>query len=83
MNRASPESAMRRIMSLLAAQLAVDEGRLDRDLLLFEDLAIDSSALVELLVTIEEELGIALPSLAQGTPRTLGELVALVLEQMR
>jgi acyl carrier protein len=83
MNQASPESSTRRIMRLVARQLAVDEARLDRDLLLFEDLAIDSTALVELLITIEDELGIALPSLEQGAPRTLGDIVSLVLERMR
>ncbi|HEY6560130.1 MAG TPA: acyl carrier protein [Polyangiaceae bacterium] len=71
------------ILRLCARELAIDEARLDCDLLLFEDLAIDSMALVELLVVIEGEFGIALPSLEQGAPRTLGDVVALVLERIR
>lgn len=80
MNQASVE---KRVTRLLAGALALDEASLHLELALFDELAIGSQMLVELMVAIEDEFAIALPSLDRATPRTIGDLVAMVLEQRR
>lgn len=43
-----------------------------------EDLGLDSMALVELLLILEEEFGTPMPEDDESAPRTLGELVERV-----
>ena len=50
-----------KVKKLIAEQLNVDENKIQEDSKLIEDLGADSLDVVEMLMTLEDEFGIAIP----------------------
>jgi acyl carrier protein len=67
---------------LLMAEVGVDRDRLRGDALLEQDLGLDSLALTEVLLALEDELSISIPDPVQADLRTLDDLVAVVASQL-
>ena len=71
-----------RIKEILMEQLKLDESSIDRDISI-DSLAIDSLELMELLVTIEEEVDITLDDAQLKKMDTMGEMCDYILETIR
>lgn len=67
-----------RIRLLLSELLGIDSSRLEAEVSLRDDLALDSLDLVELASVLEEELRIALPRSLPTWVRTYGDVIELV-----
>jgi len=67
-----------RVSRVLVGQLGVDQERLVGAARLDEDLGLDSLALTEVLLALEDELAISIPDAVQAGLRTLDDLVAVV-----
>ena len=67
---------------LLTIQVGVDKDRLRGDALLEQDLGLDSLALTEVLLALEDDLAISIPDPVQAGLRTLDDLVAVVASQV-
>ncbi|MEO5678916.1 MAG: phosphopantetheine-binding protein [Acidimicrobiales bacterium] len=72
----------RTVGDVLVVHLGVNPAGLVADALLVEDLALDSLALTEILLVLEDELAICLPDPLQEGLRTFGDLVAVVAAQV-
>lgn|GEM_PF-4995507 len=73
-----------RLRAIVAAYLKMDAGDLRDDMELGHDLCMDSLAAAEMLVVIEEELDLELPTqlVLGGTKVTYGSVSALVCEHV-
>ncbi len=71
-----------RLMTLVADHLDTTVDRLRPDLLLSEDLGLDSLAAIELGMAIEDEFEISLPDDVVVDVRTVSELVSAVLTRL-
>lgn len=71
-----------RLLALVADHLDTTPERLTPDLLLAEDLGLDSLAAIELGMALEDEFEIALPDAVVVDVRTVAELVRIVLERL-
>ena len=69
------EPCVRRVV---AEQLGVNADELTADVLLTDDLAVDSLDFVELALALEGELAVAIPEAMLDAVRTFGDLVAAV-----
>ena len=69
-----------RIKNLIVEQMDIDPDRIDEDTSFMDDLGADSLDLVDLLVTLEDELGMSIPQEAIADVRTVGELVDAIEE---
>jgi len=67
-----------RIRSLLAEQLEIDKDEITPETNIMEDLGADSLDIVELLTTIEEELGIVITDEAAHNLHTVGDVVTFI-----
>jgi acyl carrier protein len=65
-----------KIRTLIAEQLAVDVGGITLETDIMKDLNADSIDVMELLMTLEEELGITVPDDKIQDFRTVGDIVA-------
>lgn len=70
------------IRSLLAQCISCDEARIHRDTVILEDLECAPEDLAEVLMGIEEELGVPLSEDAVRRISTVDDLVRLVEEKM-
>jgi acyl carrier protein len=72
------------IVAALAEVLGTELKDATEDTLLFEDLGLDSTTVLELLMTVEERLGVELDSdsLEQQHFRSVGTLSGFVLAQL-
>ncbi len=61
----------------------IDISGITLETLLKEDLAIDSLQTAEMLVEIDERLGITIEIEEASTLRTVGDIVALIIEKIR
>ena len=66
------------IKERLSSQLGVDKNKITMDTLVMEDLGADSLDLVELFMTIEDELDIAISDEDAVNIKTIGDLVAIL-----
>jgi acyl carrier protein len=82
MSGASSERVEREVFRLVASRFAIEEARLHRDLLLFDDLGADSLQLVELVSAIQDTFGIEVPSLQDRPLRTLGDVIGAIQERV-
>ncbi|MEV8504559.1 acyl carrier protein [Actinoplanes sp. NPDC051475] len=82
---ADDQKIMTRIIAALAAVLKRELPSANGDTRLFDDLGLDSTSVLELLMTIEEELSLEFDtdSLEQHHFETIGSLTSYVLAQMR
>ncbi|MGX8698917.1 MAG: acyl carrier protein [bacterium] len=67
-----------RIKNLIIEQMDIDADRIHEDTSFIDDLGADSLDLVDLLVTLEDELGMSIPQEAVKDVRTIGELVDVI-----
>jgi len=67
-----------KIKTLIAEQLAVDPGGITPDTDIMKDLNADSIDVMELLMTLEEELEITVPDDMVQNLKTVGDIVAFV-----
>lgn len=67
-----------RLRDVVARHLDLEPDRLTDEALLDEDLFLDSLASTELLVVLEDDLGISLPEDLYDGVRTYGDFVAAV-----
>jgi acyl carrier protein len=79
------EDAVRSITIALAAVLKVDPGTLNENTRLFDDLGLDSTTVLELLMEIEDDLSIEFDSdsLEQEHFETIRTLAAFAAGQMQ
>jgi len=73
----------RRVRRLVAENLGVDAEELSLDVSLVDDLAADSLDVLEVGLTLEADLGLAIPEKALSRVRTYGDLVETVLTLVR
>ncbi|MCW5892239.1 MAG: acyl carrier protein [bacterium] len=67
-----------RLRALIAAKLEADPAGIREDTDLVTELGADSLAIVELMMAVEEEMGIRVDEEAADRVRTFGDAVALV-----
>ena len=67
-----------KVRTVLAEQLAVDEGMVTREARFAEDLNADSLDLVEAVLALEEEWSIEIPEEEMESVKTVGQAVDLV-----
>lgn len=72
----------REVFRLVASHFAVEEARVHRDMLIFDDLGADSQQLVELVCTIEDTFGIEMPPYQERMLRTLGDVILVIRERV-
>ena len=64
--------------AIITAYFKKHRGALDLDTRLREDLGADSLDLVELVFTLEQELGVSIPDAAAAEIRTIGDAVRYI-----
>ena len=69
---------MEKLMELIAEQLHVEVSEVKTDAKFKEDLHADSLDLFELGMTIEDQLGVEIPSEAFAQMQTIGDVAAYV-----
>lgn len=62
------------LTQILAKQLRVDVEKIEKDADIMEDLGADSLDIVEILMIVEEEFGLAIPEEEFPNLRTVGDL---------
>ena len=67
-----------KVKSLIASQLGISEDKITEDSRLIEDLGADSLDTVEMLMTLEEEFGIAIPDEEAMALTTVKSIVDLI-----
>lgn len=66
------------VKKVLAKQLRVDEAKITLDSKIKDDLGADSLDVLQLLMTIEEDMGITVPDEELATFNTVGDVVAFL-----
>ena len=69
---------LNKVKSLIANQLGISEDKVKEDSKLVEDLGADSLDTVEMLMTLEEEFGIAIPDEEAMQLTTVNSVVELI-----
>lgn len=77
MDQGSLEERLRKVIS---EQLGVDESQVTPEASFEEDLNADSLDLVELIMTLEEQFGIAIPEQDAEKLRTVGDAMEYIRE---
>jgi len=67
-----------KVIALIAETLAVPEENITESKHFIDDLGADSLDLVEIMMAIEENLGIAIPENEQEKIKTVGDVIAFV-----
>jgi acyl carrier protein len=70
-----------RLREVIAVHLSADPGALHPQTRLSEDLGVDSLALLDLGMTLEDTFDVGLPDMVLGEVRTVGDLVRAVQER--
>ncbi|MEJ7764382.1 MAG: acyl carrier protein, partial [Acidimicrobiales bacterium] len=70
------------VRQVLIAHLGIDPDRLQAGARLEQDIGLDSIALTEALLILEDELAISIPDPVQATLRTIDDLIAVVATQL-
>jgi len=71
-----------KVRQVLIAHLGVDPECLHAGARLEQDIGLDSIALTEALLILEDELAISIPDPVQATLRTIDDLIAVVATQL-
>lgn len=79
MDRADIE---KRMNGLLVSELGLDEAKLNTDARFEEDLEVDSLGVVELLMALEDEFGVAIPDEEAENIGTVGQAVDIVIAKL-
>ncbi len=72
------EEIDQRVRTVVARQLTVDASALTPETRFAEDLDADSLDVTELVLALEDELGVELPESEMGDVHTIGEAVELI-----
>ena len=67
-----------KVKSLIASHLGISEDKITPEARLIEDLGADSLDTVEMLMTLEDEFGIAIPDDEAVKLKTVGSIVELI-----
>ena len=67
-----------KVKSLIASQLGISDDKITPEARLIEDLGADSLDTVEMLMTLEDEFGIAIPDDEAVKLKTVGSIVELI-----
>ena len=67
-----------KVKSLIASQLGISEDKITLESRLVEDLGADSLDTVEMLMTLEDEFGIAIPDDEAVKLKTVASIVELI-----
>ena len=67
-----------KVRTVLAEQLAVDEGMVTREARFAEDLNADSLDMTEAVLVLEDELGVSIPEEEMESVKTVGQAIDLV-----
>ncbi|HAI20389.1 MAG TPA: acyl carrier protein [Clostridiales bacterium UBA8153] len=74
------EDIFARIKAIVVDQLGIEEGEVVLDASFIDDLGADSLEIVELIMALEEEFGIAIPDEDVERIRTVGHAVEYIKE---
>ena len=66
------------VKKLIAEQMHIDENSITEDKRIVEDLGADSLDTVEMLMTLEDNFGIAIPDEEAVNLKTVGDIVKLI-----
>ena len=69
------------IKNIISRQLGVEISEIDEDTRIMDDLGADSLDVVEMVMSIEEEYGVAIPDDVVPTLETVGDVVNYVENQ--
>ena len=70
--------AQQKTQAIITAYFKKHRGALDQDTRFREDLGADSLDLVELVFTLEQELGVSIPDADAAEMRTIGDAVRYI-----
>ncbi len=70
------------IKTMLAKQLNIDVNKINSDSRIVEDLGADSLDVVELLMSLEDEMGISISDEEALTLKTVGDIQKLIDERL-
>jgi acyl carrier protein len=76
------EGIFARIKAIIVDQLGIDDADVVLDASFIDDLGADSLEIVELIMALEEEFGIAIPDEDVEKIRTVGHAVEYIKENM-
>jgi len=79
MERAEVEA---KLTDLLVEELGLDKDKITMEASFDEDLEVDSLGVVELLMALEDNFGVAIPDEEAEKITTVGEAVAVVMEKL-
>lgn len=71
-----------RLTSLLVSELGLDEDKITPEARFEEDLEVDSLGVVELLMALEDEFGVAIPDEEAESIGTVGEAIDVVSQKL-
>ena len=72
------EEILEKVKAVIVEQLNVEEDDVVEDAAFVDDLGADSLDIVELVMALEEELGIAIPDEDAESIKTVGDAVAYI-----
>ncbi len=75
-------TTMEKIRAILAAQLDIDEDKIDVGTSIADDLGADSLDVVELMMSIEEEFGVTIDEEDVRNFKTVGDVAAYIDEKL-
>ena len=67
-----------KVKEVVAEQLGISQEEITKESNIIEDLGADSLDVIEMLMTLEEEYGIAVPNDKINQVKTIGEVVELI-----
>ena len=79
MERAEVEA---KLVGLLVEELGLDKDKITMEASFEEDLEVDSLGVVELLMALEDNFGVAIPDEEAETITTVGEAATVVMEKL-
>ena len=79
MERAAVEA---KLIALLVDELGLDRDKITMEATFDEDLEVDSLGVVELLMALEDNFGVAIPDEEAEGITTVGEAVSVVMEKL-
>lgn len=80
MSQVERDEITQKVRVVIADQLNVEEDDVSEDSAFVDDLGADSLDIVELVMALEEEFGIAIPDEDAEKIRTVGEAVSYIAE---
>ena len=80
MSQVERDEITEKVRLVIVDQLNVDEDDVSEDSAFIDDLGADSLDIVELVMALEEEFGIAIPDEEAEKIRTVGEAVSYIME---